>query len=395
MASITCTASDTITQADLDAGSLTNTATASNGAVTSLPDSETVFAVQNPKLTLVKTATPGTYDSVGDVIAYSYLVTNTGNVTLSGPFTIADNQATNELCPATATLAPLASITCTASDTIDQADLDAGSLTNTATASNGSVTSNQDSETVIADQNPALSLVKTATPGTYDSVGDTISYSYAVRNSGNVTLSGPFSVTDDKATTTCPATPPLAPGASITCTASYSITQADLDGGSVTNTATASNGSVTSLPDSETVIADQNPELTLVKTATPGTYDSVGDTISYSYLVTNTGNVTLDGPVTVTDDKATVTCPPVVSLAPGGNVTCTASYLIGQVDLDAGSVTNTATAHADGIDSNTDDETVNAIQNPALTLLKTATPGTYDSVGDVISTAIWSPTRAT
>ena len=42
--------------------------------------------------------------------------------------------------------------------------------------------------------------------------------------------------------------------------------------------------------------ADQNPALTLVKIATPATYDTVGDVIGYSYtLLTNSGNVTLDG----------------------------------------------------------------------------------------------------
>ncbi len=189
----------------------------------------------------MKTATPTTYDSVGDVISYSYLVTNTGNVTLSGPFTVSDDKATDEACPATASLAPGASITCTASYTITQADLDAGSVTNIASASNGTVTSPTDTETVTATQNPALTIVKTATPTTYDSVGDVISYSYLVTNTGNVTLSGPFTVSDDKATDeTCPATASLAPGASITCTASYTITQADLDAGSVTNIASAS-----------------------------------------------------------------------------------------------------------------------------------------------------------
>ena len=89
---------------------------------------------------------------------------NTGNVTLSGPFTIADDQATDEACPASAPLAPGDSVTCTASDTIDQADLDAGSLTNIATATNGSITSNSDSETVTAVQDPELTLAKTATP---------------------------------------------------------------------------------------------------------------------------------------------------------------------------------------------------------------------------------------
>ena len=58
-------------------------------------------------------------------------------------------------------------------------------------------------------------------------------------NAGNVTISGPITVSDDKiASVTCPAGD-LAPGAVITCTASYTVTQADLNNGSVTNIATA------------------------------------------------------------------------------------------------------------------------------------------------------------
>ena len=66
-------------------------------------------------------------------------------------------------------------------------------------------------------------------------------------------------------------------------------------------------------------------------------------------MVTNTGNVTLDGPGHRDDDKATVElCPrhtvgDLDALAPGESITCTATYTITQADLDAGSVTNTAT----------------------------------------------------
>ena len=386
-ASITCTASYTIGQADLDAGSVTNVASASNGTVTSPTDTETVTAVQSPALTIVKTATPITYSTVGTVISYSYLVTNSGNVTLSGPFTVSDDKATDESCPETASLAPGASITCTASYTIGQADLDAGSVTNVASASNGTVTSPTDTETVTAVQSPALTIVKTATPITYSTVGAVISYSYLVTNSGNVTLSGPFTVSDDKATDeSCPETASLAPGASITCTASYTIGQADLDAGSVTNVASASNGTVTSPTDTETVTAVQSPALTIVKTATPITYSTVGTVISYSYLVTNSGNVTLSGPFTVSDDKAgNEACPYITSLAPGASITCTASYTIGQADLDAGSVTNVASASNGTVTSPTDTETVTAVQSPALTIVKTATPITYSTVGTVIS----------
>ena len=72
----------------------------------------------------------------------------------------------------------------------------------------------------------------------------------------------------------------------------------------------------------------------------------------------------LAGPVTVADDKATVTCPALSTvgnhdgfLDPGEAVTCTASYTITQADLNSGSVTNIAKASVAGIDSNEDTET--------------------------------------
>ena len=113
-----------------------------------------------------------------------------------------------------------------------------------------------------AVQTPALTLDKTTTTTNYDSVGDTISYSYMVTNSGNVPVVPPYAVADDKATVSCPQTPnPLNPGAIITCTASYTVTQADITAGSVVNVATASavyNGSpVTSNQDTVTVPAVQ------------------------------------------------------------------------------------------------------------------------------------------
>ena len=375
-------------------------ASATDGTSTSPTDTVTVPATQSPKLTLKKSANPLTYTTVDQTITYDYLLTNSGNVTLVSPFAVSDDKAT-VTCPAAVTsLAPGATLNCTATYIITQADLDSGSVTNIATATakfgNTTVTSNQDTATVTANQNPDLSLVKTATPSTYDAAGQTISYSYLVTNIGNVTLTGPFTVADDKATDeSCPATASLAPGASITCTASYVVTQDDLDNGSVTNTAKAKgsfNGNdVFSNEDSETVNAVPAPALSLVKSANPATYDTLGQSIAYSYVLKNIGNVTLAKPFSVTDDKAaTVTCPQPDTLAVGAEITCNATYLITQADLDAGSVTNIATGHAQTlggapVNSNNASATVNADKKPALTIVKTATPITYDAVDDVIS----------
>jgi hypothetical protein len=133
-----------------------------------------------------------------------------------------------------------------------------------------------------------------------------------------------------------------------------------------------------------------NPELTLDKTANVTTYDEVGDVISYSYLVRNTGNVSLAGPVSIDDNKATVTCPNVntvgnndANLDPGESITCTASYTIIQADLTAGSVTNTATASAadeDETTSNPDTVTVNATRAPSPGPSTTPTTVPFDQV---------------
>src|SRR5262249_10458888 len=150
----------------------------------------------------------------------------------------------------------------------------------------------------------------------FDQVGTILRYTYVVANTGGVPLPGPVTVTDDRATVDCPPLTTIGngdgrldPNEEVTCTATYTVTQADLDVGSVTNTATGGVDGTPSTPDSATGGATQERSLSLVKSATPRTYGAAGETIHYDYVVTNTGNVTLAGPVTVTDNLARVTCP--------------------------------------------------------------------------------------
>ena len=95
-----------------------------------------------------------------------------------------------------------------------------------------------------------------------------------------------------------------------------------------------------------------------MKSTTTISYAAVGDSIDYSYDVTNSGNVMLVGSLHVNDDKTTVTCPPHYYLDVGETVTCTAVYEVTQDDINAGFVTNIATASAGGTTSNEDSVTV-------------------------------------
>ena len=124
---------------------------------------------------------------------------------------------------------------------------------NNATASNVSVTSTEtDTPT------RALALAKTTEAVNFTGVGTGIGYSYEAENSGNVTLTGTLAVADDKiraSKISCAAVPAggLVPGASLTCTGSYTVTQADVDVAEVTNTAIATLDGVVSNEATETV----------------------------------------------------------------------------------------------------------------------------------------------
>ena len=442
---------------------------------------------QAPALTLVKEGTldmtvvaPLNRADVGDKVNYTLTATNTGNVTLTG-VTVSDPKLGALVCvpPQPATLAPGAQIVCTGSYTLTQADLNAGQVANTATTDSaqtppttgdgdgaaaagagagarqggharpdrgradqprrrrrqGQLHAHRDerrqrdadgrdgrrseagdarlhaaaagdagaerearlhgqlhadagrpqrrrrgntatgdsdqtppttaTETVPLPQSPALTVVKqgvldmtVVAPDDRPDVGDKVDYTLTAANVGNVTLTG-VTVSDPKlGTLVCvppqPAT--LAPGAQIVCTGTYTLTQADLNAGQVSNTATADSDQTPPAQTTVTVPLPQASDLTLGKSGTlvmtvvaPANRADVGDRVDYTLTATNTGNVTLTG-VTVTDPKlgALVCTPPQpATLAPGAQIVCTGSYTLTQADVNNGQVTNTATTDSD------------------------------------------------
>ncbi len=106
-------------------------------------------------------------------------------------------------------------------------------------------------------------------------------------------------------------------------------------------------------------LLEDTPRLQLAKEIISGSpFTAAGDIVSYEYHVTNTGNTGLTGPVSVSDDRTTVTCPDLMTIGdldttldPGEQITCSADYAVTADDVANGSVTNTATASAGGVDS--------------------------------------------
>ncbi|MEE8525838.1 MAG: hypothetical protein V3T72_18030 [Thermoanaerobaculia bacterium] len=208
-------------------------------------------------------------------------------------------------------------MSCTATYVVTAADVTAGQIVNTATASSDQTPDDQDTEVVPTGTPPpaSLTLVKNgildvgSAPGAIQLVktgsldlgsdgvstpGDVISYTFEVTNPGpgtltNITVSDPL-----VPVITCPSgnpIPSLGVGATETCTGTYAITQADIDAGVRDNTADAtgldSGGNPVSDQDthSETIpvggfqctgeafiIQNINAELTEIDQSVPGAF---------------------------------------------------------------------------------------------------------------------------
>jgi len=200
-----------------------------------------------------------TFNTVGQVINYSYTVTNTGDPALAGPVTVTDDKTTVPACAAIASVGNLnnnldkgESVICVSSYSITQNDLNAGSVISNATAQVAGTPSNRVTTTVPMASNKVLVVTVTPNTTTYTAAGQVITYTYSVKNNGATTLTPTtqFVVTDNRIPTpiNCDVPKELAPGSSLTCTANYTVTQNDMGAPNITSTVTASGGGVTSPP---------------------------------------------------------------------------------------------------------------------------------------------------
>ncbi|MBC6369223.1 PKD domain-containing protein [Algoriphagus sp. AK58] len=230
----------------------------------------------------------------------------------------------------------------TGSYTILASDIEAGQVTNQATARgsfNGYQVSDLSGTTVDNDlqtvtpicQNAVIEIIKVSNKNPLQGedcvdleVGETITYTFTVTNKGNTQLinvavveesfsgAGAMSAISFVSSTMGSAAGTLKVGEVATYTATYVVQQGDINNGLISNqakaTATGAGKNIfdlsspsTSTPEGVTeVVICQDFDYSITKVATPQTYDSVGEEISYDITVTNDGNVTLKG-IVVTD----------------------------------------------------------------------------------------------
>ena len=369
----------TITQEDINTGSVTNSALATAqdpdgknitdiSGTTNENNSPTVTKL--PAIALVKSAIVSGTGTLGDIINYTFTVENTGKTALY------DIVVTDPMEGLTITGNPIdflepgdSSDIITGTYTITQTDMDAGSVTNSALATaqdpegneitdiSGTAIDNDIPTVTPLTQNPAIALVKSAVINGTGILGDVITYTFAVENTGDTTLFN-ITVTDpmEGLTITENQNFTLEVGdSSNTITGTYTITQEDIDAGNVTNSALATSqdpegyditdtSGTTKENDTPTVTPlERNPNIVLVKSAILSGTGSLDDAITYIFTIENTGDTTLTN-IVITDPMIGLTIDgnTFTSLAPGITTIAVGTYTITQDDIDLGSISNSA-----------------------------------------------------
>lgn len=372
-----------------------------------------------PKIELVKTA-----DIQGNQIIYNFTITNTGNVTINN-VTLVDTMLSQDILLVNpSTLLPGQSTSLQVPYTLTLADLNNGSVTNTATVNgvtinntpvsdvSGTSGTNDEFTVINLTQNPVINLIKTSrfndeNNNGFAEVGETITYTFVAANTGNVTLNN-VSLTDDLLQiTNLDFTPNiLNPGETTQVELLYSLTQNDVDLGLVVNTAevtsTTNNGDLVfdvsgtdNANDNPTETTfDQNASIAIVKKSifkdeNGDGVAQVGESITYAFTIKNTGDVTLTN-VTVSDtlNGIVLNGNPIAELNPNeeNSTAFTATYYLTLEDLIAGQVINQATVQgttktgelvldqSDDLSFNGNNPTVNQFNSCKINIFNAVSP---------------------
>lgn len=273
---------------------------------------------------------------VGDPVTYTFVIKNDGNSTVSRT-SVNDTLLGDLTADFPPTLAAGASATVTKTRTVLAGDPDP--LPNTVTAIY-SAGASSDTATASASTNlfqPSIGITKNCAPNPVN-VGQTVLCTIVISNTSSNdapnlqatsipdTKSGDLLVANPNVVSTNCGTGSLASGGSCTIVTGHTVTAADLPG-PLTNSVTVNTNPVgfpnlVSATANASVNIAVNPNYTLTKQCGPSPAN-VGDPITYTFVITNTGDVALDR-VSANDTLlGSLTADFPASLAPGGTATIT------------------------------------------------------------------------
>jgi len=364
-----CTNSYVVTQQDLNRGKLQ----AHNGRVHTSGVSSERFEVTVPgastELLLTTVVTPTIYTREGEEIVYQYTISNTGSLTMSAPIMVVNDLNGPIRCNAIALdlesdLGPGMAAICHDVRVIEQEDLSRGVVTSDAVAQTQAATSGNIRSTVNVGSR-ALALTLGANTVAYGGVGEVVTYTYTIQNMSDVALNGPFTIVDDQTgTISACGDGPLAPSAMTSCTALRTITEDDINAGSITSTAFVHSDGTTSPSVQLTLTAQNSPNqaptaVDDVATATPGSTvtitvtsndsDADGDALSVTILTPPA-----NGTATLVDSGSNGQ----IVYRPNAGFSGTDSFTYRVSDGKGGNATATVTVTVDGGESGNADQRI-------------------------------------
>jgi uncharacterized repeat protein (TIGR01451 family) len=281
---------------------------------------------------------------VGDTMTYTYRVTNTGTVTVTDLVGVDDRLGSITWTPSR--LAPYEVATGTLTYTLRASDLP-GPLVNTVRVS-GTTTAGTP-QTVTAEaaasievRNPAALVVTKLADVDTAEISQTISYAYHVTNTGTIAIVDLVGI-DDKLGPLTFGSSSLQPGHSTVGTATHTVQFSEWPGpvkNTVHVTATAEfDGPLYATSQASASVNLTGPAAIRVRKMANVPTAGMGETITYTYRVTNSGTVTLAS-VSGRDDKLGIVAFSSTVLAPNGSMTGILAYTVQETDF-PGPITNT------------------------------------------------------
>ncbi|MEL6122756.1 MAG: hypothetical protein AAFR14_03470, partial [Bacteroidota bacterium] len=380
MDSCVLTGTYVVSVGDLAGGRIDNQATTTTDQLEPVRDNVTLV-VPEPSLTIEKSFVANADGdasgdiSVGDILSYEIIVMNDGSANLSNVVVTDDLISPSSItCPL---VIPGETCVLTGTYTVLTSDVAASGISNVARVETNQLPIDS-AEVMLPVSQPSLVLFKsqpvltTDTDSSMDiSAGDIISYEIAAINNGSANLTD-IIISDPLLTPDALTCPLVAPGDTCLLQGNYLVTQMDVDNARINNKATASSTQTPMISDSVTQPLNQ-PSFDITKSLPvnsdgDGSMDiSVGDTLTYTVTLTNTGTANLTD-VVVSDPSLNadpVQCP---LLLPGetcvltGIIEVMTPQLMSQID-------NVATGTSDQVGPMDADVSVN-VPAPSMNVEK-------------------------